>query len=80
MRRSGSSQKPGGVTFTLAALLIPLEASFALADAVGVCLVANGVLSARIGFLSAYISAGHYKNKQELESFCIPETCCVFFL
>lgn len=49
---NGSSQKPGGVTFALAALLVPLEAGFAPADAVDVCLVANGVLSARIAFLS----------------------------
>lgn len=51
--------KPGGVTFTLAALLVPLETGFALADAVDVCLVADGVLAARIAFLSADISAGH---------------------
>lgn len=80
MKLCGGPAKPGGVTFALAALLVPLEASFALADAVDVCLVADGVLAAWIGFLSTYISAGHCENKQEPESFCILETCCVFLL
>lgn len=46
-------------TFAQAALLAPLEASLALADAVNVGLVADGVLSAWIGFLATYVSAGH---------------------
>lgn len=52
-------ERRGSITFALAALLAPPEASLALADAVQVGLVADGVLSARVGFLAAYVSAGH---------------------
>lgn len=58
-KRESGEDRRGRITFALAALLAPLEASLALAHAVNVGLVADGVLSAWIGFLATYVSAGH---------------------
>ena len=49
------------ITFTLAGLLVPLKASFALADCINICLVADCILATWICFLSANISIGNYK-------------------